>query len=164
MMQTPEGLAETPFFKTDAFSEVLNIVHVHGESARLITADRPVTDTIPAGTPCVYILEQGQLDIRPTDGPAVTLRRKQIALMLQGTAHEAAFSAAPQPSAQRGSPSAIQCFCGQFTVDGDLAERVLKSLPQVIVLDGLDDNPIEWLDESAAWCCASWAQPAPEPA
>lgn len=155
MTETPEVLAETPMFKTDAFSQVLDIVHVRGETARLITADTPLEYTVPPGTPCVYIVQQGSLEIAPADGATVTLHAKQIALMLQGTAHEAVFSdpnwIAPRPSLKddRARP-AIQCFCGSFSVDGDLAGRVLQSLPQVIVLDGLAENPIEWLDEMCA--------------
>lgn len=83
------------------------------------------------------------------------LHEKQIALMLQGTPHKAVFSDPRRNTAQarlidpqtgeRLQP-AISCFCGSFTVDGDLAARVLQSLPQVIVLDGLAENLIEWVD------------------
>ncbi|MCV6586566.1 MAG: AraC family transcriptional regulator [Marinibacterium sp.] len=152
MTQTPEVLAETPMFETDAFSQVLDIVHVRGESARVITPDTPLAYAVPSGRPCVYIVEQGQLDITPADGPAVRLGAKQIALLMQGTAHDAVFSDPDQDAGARAGrlrsdPPQIRCFCGSFSVDGDLAERVLKSLPEVIVLDGLADNPIEWLDE-----------------
>lgn len=72
--------------------------------------------------------------------------------MLQGTAHDAVFSGAALPAnpvapSLRDPRAPIQCFCGSFTVDGDLAGRVLQSLPQVIVLDGLAEQPIEWLPE-----------------
>lgn len=156
MTETPEVLAETPMFETDAFSEVLDIVHVRGESARVITPETPLAFAVPPGKPCVYILQQGALDITPAGGATVTLQEKQIALMLQGTAHDVVFrdpalkarqaTLIDPESGDRLRP-AIHCFCGSFTVDGDLAERVLQSLPQVIVLDGLAEDPIEWLDE-----------------
>ncbi|WP_422050604.1 cupin domain-containing protein [Shimia sp.] len=143
-------------FETDAFSEVLDIVHVRGESARVITPETPLAFAVPPGKPCVYILQQGALDITPAGGATVTLQEKQIALMLQGTAHDVVFrdpalnarqaTLIDPESGDRLRP-AIHCFCGSFTVDGDLAERVLQSLPQVIVLDGLTEDPIEWLDE-----------------
>ncbi|MBO9402584.1 AraC family transcriptional regulator [Shimia sp. R9_3] len=143
-------------FETDAFSEVLDIVHVRGESARVITPETPLAFAVPPGKPCVYILQQGALDITPAGGATVTLQEKQIALMLQGTAHDVVFrdpalkarqaTLIDPESGDRLRP-AIHCFCGSFTVDGDLAERVLQSLPQVIVLDGLAEDPIEWLDE-----------------
>ncbi len=155
MTGTPEVLAETPMFGTDAFSEVLDIVHVRGETARVVTPDGPLEFDVPVAKPCVYIMEQGTLEITVADAPPVILREKQIALMLQGTAHRAVFKDPkrntpqarlidPETGEQTGPP--INCFCGSFTVDGDLAERVLRSLPEVIVLDGLDENPIEWVD------------------
>ncbi|MEM8947665.1 MAG: AraC family transcriptional regulator [Planctomycetota bacterium] len=155
MTETPEVLAETPMFATDAFSEVLDIVHVRGETARTVTPDGPLEFDVPAETPCVYIVEQGALCITPDGEDPVMLREKQIALMLQGTAHNAVFSDPRRKTTQarlidpetgeRLRP-AINCFCGSFTVDGDLATRVLQSLPKVIVLDGLAENPIEWVD------------------
>ncbi len=145
----------TPMFGTDAFSEVLDIVHVRGETARVVTPEGPLEHDVPAGKPCVYIVEQGSLAITPEGGEPVVLHEKQIALMLQGTGHTAVFSDPRRNTAQarlidpqtgeRLQP-AINCFCGSFTVDGDLAARVLQSLPQVIVLDGLAENPIEWVD------------------
>ena len=155
MTGTPEVLAETPMFATDAFSEVLDIVHVRGETARVVTPDGPLNHDVPAGKPCVYIVEQGALEITTEGDNPVVLHEKQIALMLQGTAHKATFSDPRRNTSQaqlvdpetgaRLQP-AINCFCGSFKVDGDLAARVLQSLPKVIVLDGLADNPIEWVD------------------
>lgn len=145
MTGTPEVLAETPSFGTDAFSEVLDIVHVRGETARVITPDSPLSYDVPAGQPCVYIVETGTLDIHPAQSAPVTLEAKQIALLLQGTAHRTTFRDAGNPPAQLRNRS-INCFWGSFTVDGDLATRILQSLPPVIVLDGLAENPIEWVD------------------
>ena len=155
MTRTPEVLAETPMFASDAFSEVLDIVHVRGETARVVTSDGPLEQDVPAGKPCVYIVEQGALEITPKGGVPVTLHEKQIALMLQGTPHRTVFSDPRRnttrariidpESGERLRP-AINCFCGSFTIDGDLAARVLRSLPEVIVLDGLAENPIEWVD------------------
>ncbi|MEM7302882.1 MAG: AraC family transcriptional regulator [Pseudomonadota bacterium] len=155
MTVTPEVLAETPMFATDAFSQVLDIVHVRGETAWVVTPDGPLEYTVPAGQPCVYIIEQGALEIVLDGAPPVLLKNKQIALMLQGTAHRAVFRTArqsaretqripPEPG-ERSRPS-IECFCGRFMVDGELAARVLESLPKVIVLDGLEEYPIEWVD------------------
>ncbi len=154
MTATPEGLAETPIFATDPFSQVLDIVHVRGETARVVTADDPRRFAVAAGQPCVYILEHGRLQITVAGGEPVQLQEKQIALLLHGTAHQTVFSgqthAAPaqliDPVTTSPIRPRINCFWGQFTVDGDLAARILKSLPPVIVLDGLKDNPIEWVD------------------
>lgn len=155
MTGTTEELAETPNFGTDAFSEVLDIVHVRGETARVITSSSQLEFSVPAGKPCVYIVEQGTLELRIAQDRSVVLQENQIALMLQGTAHDARFSdpngKIPQArpidlaTGEQARP-AINCFLGSFTVDGDLAEKILQSLPQVIVLEGLADNPIEWVD------------------
>jgi len=75
--------------------------------------------------------------------------------MLHGTAHQTLFSG-PKESLQqrrlidpgtgeRQRPT-IKCFWGSFTVDGDLVAKVLQSLPEIIVLKGLADAPIEWDD------------------
>jgi len=153
-METPEDLAETPNFGTDAFSEVLNIVHVRGETARVITPDDPLALSVPAGKPCVYIVERGALEIKIDSEPPQNLCEKQIALMLQGTPHRATFSALEGKHSYQqvltsdgeSETGKINCFWGSFTTDGDLAPRVLQSLPRVIVLKGLADNPIEWVD------------------
>lgn len=73
MTETPELLAETPMFKTDAFSEVLDIVHVRGDSARMVTQDMTLDYAVPAGRPCVYIVQQGHLQITPAGGAPVQL-------------------------------------------------------------------------------------------
>ncbi|MEM9496402.1 MAG: AraC family transcriptional regulator [Pseudomonadota bacterium] len=155
MTGTTEELAGTPGFGTDAFSEVLNIVHVRGETARVITPDDALEYAVPAGQPCVYILEQGALEITAEDAEPVRLQAKQIALLLRGTAHTTIFSDLGQTTAQTGfrdpqmqesDLQAINCFWGSFSVDGDLAARVLDSLPKIIVLDGIAENPIGWLD------------------
>ncbi len=142
-------------FGTDAFSEVLDIIHVRGETARVVTPDGALDYDVPAGRPCVYILEQGALEIIVEGTEPVRLQEKQIALMLQGTAHRTVFSDPRHNTSQarlidpktgeRIRP-AINCFWGSFSVDSELAARVLGSLPEVIVLDGLADNPIQWVD------------------
>lgn len=142
MTQTTEDLAATPDFVTDAFSEVLNIVHVHGETARVVTSDDPSRLSVQRGTPCVYIVEKGEVEILLDGEPPVTLGENQIALLLQGVAHEVVF----RPSSHEADEQTINCFWGSFTVDGDLAAQVLRSLPQIIVLEGLSEQPIEWVD------------------
>ncbi|MEM6636157.1 MAG: AraC family transcriptional regulator [Pseudomonadota bacterium] len=155
MTGTPEVLEETPFFGSDAFSEVLDIVHVRGETARVITPEAPLEYAVTADRPCVYIVEQGALEIRIQGAAPVTLHEKQIALLMQGTAHQAIFSDprrnAPQarlidPETGERARPAINCFWGSFTVDSDLAAQVLQSLPKVIILKGLAETPIEWVD------------------
>ena len=73
MMGTSEVLAGTPIFEADAFSQVLDIVHVRGETAKVVTPDEPLAYAVPAGPPCVYIVERGTLEITVTGAPPVTL-------------------------------------------------------------------------------------------
>lgn len=155
MTGKPEDLAETPNFGADAFSEVLEIVHVRGETARVITADGPHELSVAAGKACVYILEHGEMQIAAGSAPPVTLREKQIALLQHGVAHQIAFQAprrnTPQPrsitteTGERATP-VVKCFWGRFSVDGELAAKILNSFPDIIILDDHDENPIEWID------------------
>ncbi|MEM9330637.1 MAG: AraC family transcriptional regulator [Pseudomonadota bacterium] len=157
MMGTPEELAETPKFETDAFSEVLNILHVRGESARTISPEGPIDVSVTGNNPCIYIVEKGALQISVGTYPSVVIYENQIALLLQGVPHSARFTDCPNPNTAgksgSGSPPAvtrqndvIRCFWGSFSFDGELAARMLQTLPQVIVLDNLPENPIEWVD------------------
>lgn len=155
MMQRTEELAEPPEFAADPFSKVLDIVHVRGETARSIASNTSETVAVPAGRACVYIVDQGEVEIQIGKKAPITLRDSQIALMLQGVAHQAEFRDPRRntPQARLIDPETgervsdpIRCFWGSFSIDGDLAAKVLQSLPEVIVLEDLAENPIEWLD------------------
>lgn len=141
MTGTPEELAATPNFVTDAFSEVFDIVHVRGDSARVMDTEGPLDTSMTWDKPCVYIVTKGQLNIVVGSESPVTLRENQIALLLKGTSHRANLT-----DPQERAPPEVNCFWGSFSVDGDLAARMLQSLPNVIVLDDLSDHPIEWVD------------------
>ncbi|MEM7376846.1 MAG: AraC family transcriptional regulator [Pseudomonadota bacterium] len=149
MMGTTEDLAATPDFKTDAFSEVLDIVHVRGKTARTLTQVDASPRVVTSDVPSVYIVERGDMTLRVVGQPPVVLREGHIALLLQGLSHTVAFNSPSNASANTDAPSGRptgQCFWGGFTVDGDLAANILSSMPDVIVLDDLIDNPIEWID------------------
>lgn len=155
MMQTPEELAETPDFVVDAFSQVLDIIHVRGETARVIAPTSTYAMEVAAGHPCVYVVEQGELLLQVGTGDPIRLNEGEVALLLHGVGHHATFSDpqrnTPQArlidpaSGERVAP-AIKCFWGRFSVDGELAAKILDPLPPVIVLNDLEENPIEWID------------------
>ncbi|MEM7242264.1 MAG: AraC family transcriptional regulator [Pseudomonadota bacterium] len=142
MTTTPEDLAETPSFTSDAFSEVLDIVHVRGDSARMLLPSSAETLTVPAGKPCVYIVDHGTLEITIGNQTPVELHDKQVALLLQGAAHQVVV----KDGAAQENGEIAKFFWGSFTIDGDLAAKILKSLPQIIALRDLEEQPIEWID------------------
>ncbi|MEM6984918.1 MAG: AraC family transcriptional regulator [Pseudomonadota bacterium] len=155
MTGTTEDLAETPEFVTDAFSQVLDIVHVRGKTARMIVTDEPLSFNVPAGTPSVYIVESGKMILQVGNEQPVELQSKQLALLLQGPPHRISFDALRQTPSQRlatdagaaaGASAKNTCFWGGFSVDSDLAAKILRSMPALFVLDDLADNPIEWID------------------
>lgn len=73
MMQTPEQLAETPDFVADALSHVVDLIHVRGETARVIAPEGAYAMDVAAGYPCVYVVEQGALRLRDSDSEPVSL-------------------------------------------------------------------------------------------
>ncbi|MEX0339207.1 MAG: cupin domain-containing protein, partial [Arenibacterium sp.] len=165
MTQAPEDLAETPNQafepargRDDPLSEVLNIVHVKGETALVLAPDKPQTITFPEVAPSLFFVERGEVTLHVDDAPGITLKQMQLALLLHRPAREIRFQGggerralaeiaeSPGPS---DSDRALRCFWGAFSFDGALAARVLRTLPPVIVLTDLEQNPSQLLE----MCC-----------
>lgn len=170
MTQAPEDLAETPnlaFEPTrrpdDPLSEVLNIVHVRGETALVLAPDGPQTITFPEVAPSLFFVERGEVTLHVDDNPGVVLKPMQLALLLHRPAQEIRFKGGGErlslaevgasPDVRVGSPpgesESLRCFWGAFSFDGELAARVLRTLPPVIVLTDLEENPSQLLE----MCC-----------
>lgn len=170
MTETSENLAEklnqqpaVTLKRSDTLSEVLDIIHVHGEQALVIAPDGPQTISFQDAMPCLHIVEHGDISIRVEGLPdPVKVGANQLALLLQGHAHEvdyggggnpapiaAAMAKSRMPDAlQYGTSNTTRCFWGSFSFYGDLAESVLRGVPPVIVISDLKQNPIDWLDMS----------------
>ena len=162
MTQAPEDLAETPnpAFEPlrrpdDPLSEVLNIVHVRGETALVLAPDTPQTITFPDVAPSLFFVERGEVTLHVDDNPGVVLKPMQLALLLHRPAQEIRFRgggkrltlaevgalAGNRAESSASEADALRCFWGAFSFDGELAARVLRTLPPVIVLTDLEENP-----------------------
>jgi AraC-like DNA-binding protein len=167
MTEKPESLAESPnqrfgelARRGDVLSEVLDIVHVHGERAAVIAPQGPQTISFPNAMPCLHIVEHGEIVIQiEGELETYTVKANQLALLLQGHAHHVrygdggpetfidnALEQHSRPSTQQfGTGNTVKCFWGSFSFYGDLAESVLNGLPSIIVIRDLKQDPIEWL-------------------
>jgi AraC-like DNA-binding protein len=168
MTEKPEIIAETPNLMSDAFagrgdllSEVLDIVHVHGERALMMAPEGPQTVSFPNAMSCIHFVEYGENKIH-IEGEAepFTVGANQLALLLRGHAHKVEYgeggqvtdidSALEQISIsnalQFGAGKTIRCFWGSFFLYGDLAESVLSGLPAIIIIRDLKNDPMEWLE------------------
>jgi AraC-like DNA-binding protein len=145
----------------DILSEVLDIVHVHGERALMMAPEAPQTIRFPNAMPCIHIVEHGEITIRFEGQPEpVTVGANQLALLLQGHAHqvdygdggdlthidEAIAQVGNTNTLQHDNNNATRCFWGSFSLYGDLAESVLKGLPPVIIIGDLKQDPIDFLE------------------
>lgn len=168
MTQKPENLAEKPNLQSDAFakrgdvlSEVLDIVHVHGERALMMAPEGPQTVSFPKAMSCIHFVEHGEIRIHIEGEPEpFTVSSNQLALLLRGHAHKVDYgeggivtdidSALGQISTssalQFGTGNTTRCFWGSFSLYGDLAESVLSGLPAIIIIRDLKNDPMEWLE------------------
>jgi len=145
----------------DILSELLDIVHVHGERALMIAPEGPQTVSFPNAMPCIHIVEHGEITIRIKGEPKpVTVGSNQLALLLHGHAHQVDYGdggnlihidkaiaqVGRTGKLQLGNNNATRCFWGSFSLYGDLAETVLSGLPPIIIIGDLKEDPIDFLE------------------
>ncbi|MGX9356676.1 cupin domain-containing protein [Roseobacteraceae bacterium S113] len=144
----------------DILSEILDILHVHGESALMLAPEGSQTVGFPSAMPCIHIVEHGEITIRIEGQPEpVTVSANQLALLLRGHAHhvdygeggvlthidKAIAQAGHSGKLQLGNNIATRCFWGSFSLYGDLANTVLRGLPPIIIIGDLKEDPIDFL-------------------
>lgn len=163
MAPKSENLAETPndalAGRGDVLSEVLDIVHVHGERALMMAPEGPQSVSFPAGMSCIHFVEHGEIKIHIESEP-YSVGSNELALLLRGHAHKVDYgdggnvtdidSALAKNSIssalQFGAGNTIRCFWGSFSLYGDLAESVLSGLPAIIIVRDLKNDPMDWLE------------------
>ncbi|MGQ0611705.1 MAG: AraC family transcriptional regulator [Paracoccaceae bacterium] len=157
MTDQPNHLAAAPIWPVDPFSEILELVHVRGERAAKVSSRRPVTIEFPKGRPCLHFVEQGDIAVRVGDDRPTQVGAGKLALVLYDGPHwvDVHGGGRPEPPgrAQEIAPEGaanpqdgeVRLFWGSFSFDGELAGRILKPLPKLIILTDLDRRPIELL-------------------
>lgn len=172
MTKKPEFFAETPTdsddgsdpfaFQRDAFSDVLELVRVRGNTVFTCAASAPFGVRFPAGKCRLHIVRSGNLSIE-VDGINEPYQASQGDLILLMHGHGHVISDRPRRPAKLLADLARQHYdrerltlgtgdttwlCGDFGFDGVLSRRLLSMLPPILILKGLRERPFEWLDLS----------------
>ncbi|MGB6310831.1 MAG: AraC family transcriptional regulator [Steroidobacteraceae bacterium] len=172
MTQKPGFFAETPLeldagsdpfaFKRDAFSDVLELMRVRGNTVFTCAASAPFGIRFPAGKHRLHIIRSGSVAIEVEGlGEPYHASQGDLIMLMHGHGHVI--------SDQLGRPAGlltdmarrdfdrerltlgrgdITWLCGDFGFDGMLSQRFLSVLPPVVILKGLRDRPFEWLELS----------------
>ncbi|MBV8124815.1 MAG: AraC family transcriptional regulator [Paucibacter sp.] len=172
MTQNPDFFAETPMdsdgesdpfaFRRDAFSDVLELIRVRGNTVFTCAASPPFGMQFPAGKCRLHIVRSGNVSIE-VEGLQEQYQASQGDLIMLMHGHGHIISDRPGRPASLLSDLARQHFdrkrltlgagdtswlCGDFGFDGVLSQRLLSMLPPVLILKGLRERPFEWLDLS----------------
>jgi len=172
MAEKPEFFAETPIdlddgadpfaFKRDAFSDVLELIRVRGNTVFTCAASAPFGMRFPAGKHRLHIIRSGSVSIE-VEGLAERFQASQGDLVMLMHGHGHVISDRPGRPANLLIDLARRHYdrerltlgdgdttwlCGDFGFDGVLSQRLLSVLPPVLILKGLRERPFEWLDLS----------------
>lgn len=172
MTRTPALLAETPTdsdsgkdpfaLQRDAFSDVLELVRVRGNTVFTCAVDSPFAVYFPAEKHRLHIVRSGNISIA-VDGTDELFQASQgdLVMLVHGHGHtifdaskdegvsidHLATTIYNRQTLTLGEGKTVW-MCGDFGFDSHLAQRLLALLPPVIVLRGLRDRPYEWLELS----------------
>jgi AraC-like DNA-binding protein len=172
MMGKLENFAETPdavdgrgdpfALRHDAFSDVLDLIRVRGNTVFTCAASAPFGIRFPPGGYRLHIIRSGSvaIEVEGVDAPCQA-SQGDLVMLLHGHGH--VISDRPGRPSRLLADLARKHFdrerltlgqgdvtwlCGDFGFDGVLSQRVLSSLPPVLVLKGLRERPFEWLELS----------------
>jgi AraC-like DNA-binding protein len=172
MTKKPEFFAETPAelddgtdpfaFKRDAFSDVLELIRVRGNTVFTCAASAPFGLRFPVGKYRLHIIRNGSVAIE-VEGLEEQYHAVQGDLVMLMHGHGHVVSDRPGRPASLLTDLAPHHYdresltighgdttwlCGDFGFDGLLSQRLLSVLPPVLILKGLRDRPFEWLELS----------------
>ncbi|RQR37299.1 AraC family transcriptional regulator [Burkholderia sp. Bp9142] len=172
MAEKPEFFAETPTrldddadpfaFRRDAFSDVLELIRIRGNTVFTCAASAPFGLRFPAGKYRLHIIRSGSVTIE-VEGLDERYHASQGDLVMLMHGHGHVIADRPGRSARLVTDLAPQYYdrerltigsgdttwlCGDFGFDGVLSQRLLSVLPPVLVLKGLRERPFEWLELS----------------
>jgi len=172
MTKKPVFFAETPIimddgvdpfaFRRDAFSDVLELIRVRGNTVFTCAASAPFGIRFPTGKHRLHIIRTGRVVIE-VEGLETTYHAAQGDLIMFMHGHEHVISDQSGRTANLIADLVqhaydherrtlgigdITWLCGDFGFDGMLSQRLLSVLPPVVILRGLRDRPFEWLELS----------------
>lgn len=172
MTEKPAFFAETPTmpaaesdpfaFRRDAFSDVLELMRVCGNTVFTCAASAPFGIRFPSGKHRLHIIRSGSVMIE-VEGLDKIYHATQGDLIMLMHGHSHVISDQPGRPANLLTDLArhdydrerltlgsgdIRWLCGDFGFDGMLSKRLLSVLPPVVFLKGLRDRPFEWLELS----------------
>ena len=172
MIEKPEFFAETPSelddgtgpfaFKRDAFSDVLELIRIRGNTVFTCAGSEPFGLRFPAGKCRLHIIRSGSVAIEvETLDEQYHATQGDLVMLMHGHGH--VISDRPGRAATLLSDLAphhydrerltighgnTRWLCGDFGFDGVLSQRLLSVLPPVLILKGLRERPFEWLELS----------------
>ncbi|WP_169742668.1 AraC family transcriptional regulator [Paraburkholderia ferrariae] len=172
MAKKPEFFAETPTglddgsdpfaFRRDAFSDVLELIRVRGNTVFTCAASAPFGLRFPAGKCRLHIIRSGSVAIEVEgDDEPYHAAQGDLVMLMHGHGH--VISDRLGRSATLLTDLALHHYdrerltighgdttwlCGDFGFDGVLSQRLLSVLPPVLILKGLRERPFEWLELS----------------
>ena len=142
----------------DTLSDLLELVHIHGEAVLSCAPEPPFSLAFPATAPSMHTVARGMLTIC-VDGlkDPIQLGPGEVLLLPHGAAHVVASGEAGATidvaealrlrfDAERyslGSGTSTAWFWGSFSFDSLISRRLLDALPIVITLRDLDELPLE---------------------
>ncbi|HEV3362170.1 MAG TPA: AraC family transcriptional regulator [Pseudonocardiaceae bacterium] len=165
----PEELTEPPdLVETDALSEVLTRVRLHGAAVRRYAPLAPFGISCVEGTRQLHIVEAGTLMLI-VDGRTIPLRGGDLVLLPRGHEHELHTEqcgrSRPLTVADRYLDDVApgdrpdRWLTGTFAVDDAAADPVLAVLPPALVLRNTPHTP--WLPLSTRLLVAEVSRPSP---
>jgi AraC-like DNA-binding protein/quercetin dioxygenase-like cupin family protein len=163
--------AAAPAVGADALSEILDTVRLRGQSVvRYAPGIVPFNIAMPGGH-LLHIVERGDIRLRVSGAPPVTLRDGDLVLLAQGDRHrlQAGVNVAVRDlgdadryvdEGELAQQDSRRWVTGTFAVDEAVADPLLSVLPPVIVVSGRGVDR-DWLEVCLRLMVAEVVSPQP---
>ncbi|MFV8053687.1 cupin domain-containing protein [Mycobacterium sp. 48b] len=169
MIDSPEKFADPLSAATDALSEILRTVRLHGDTVTRWAPTGSFHVAIPGAVRVLHIAETAGLTLH-IDGRTVSMNRGDMALLARGDAHGISRGDPAGPralsdddrnlDAGQGHSLSPRWLSGIFAVDSTVAGPLLSVLPPaIVILAGAPGH--EWLALSLQLLLAETIEPRP---
>lgn len=173
MLDQPKKLTKTPNalfnHSTDALSQILRTVRLHGDTVTRWSPRAPFHVTMPSGLRVLHIAETDGLALH-VDGRTVPLAAGDMALLARGDAHSISHGECTGPRAlssedtstdtSKGDTNPARWVSGLFAAGSTAADPLLSVLPRAIVIRAIAPGH-EWLPLSLQLLLAEITEPRP---